>query len=89
MTLIVIVVSKESNLTPPKLATVVQEQGQRWQETGGSPDKLPTHRAEGGLFEEGGRELMVLDDVDLGLLDGSTPSVQGHRPIHLLLLLLH
>lgn len=40
------------------------------------PDKLAAHRAEGGLPEEGGNELMVLDVVNLGLLDGTTTSVQ-------------
>lgn len=42
-----------------------------------SPHKVSAHRAEGGLPEEGGDELVVLDEVDLGLLDGSSPTVQG------------
>lgn len=46
-----------------------------------SPDKLPADRAEGGLSEEGGCELMVLDEVDLGLFNGSSPSGQCHRPV--------
>lgn len=41
------------------------------------PDKVSAHRAESRLSEEGGNELVVLDEVDLGLLDGSSPPVQG------------
>lgn len=43
----------------------------------GSPDKVSAHGAECGLSEEGGDELVVLDEMDLGLLDGSSPPVQG------------
>lgn len=32
-------------------------------------------------MEEGGRELMVLDDKNLGLLDCAPPPVQGHQPV--------
>lgn len=39
------------------------------------PHKVPTHRAEGGLFEEGGSELVILYKMNLGLFDGSSPSV--------------
>jgi len=39
------------------------------------PDKLPADGAEGGLAEERGDELVVLDEVDLGLLDGSSSAV--------------
>lgn len=42
-----------------------------------SPHKVSAHRAEGWLSEEGGDELVVLYGVDLGLLDGSSASVQG------------
>lgn len=41
----------------------------------GSPDKVSAHGAESGLPEEGGDELVVLDEMDLGLLDGSSPTV--------------
>lgn len=43
----------------------------------GSPDKVSAHGAESGLPEEGGDELVVLDEMDLGLLDGSSPTVDG------------
>lgn len=42
-----------------------------------SPDKVSAHGAEGWLSEEGGDELVVLYEVDLGLLDGSSATVQG------------
>lgn len=42
-----------------------------------SPHKVSAHRAEGWLSEEGGDELVVLYEVDLGLFDGSSASVQG------------
>lgn len=45
------------------------------------PAKVPAHRTKGGLLKEGGQKLMVLDEVDLGLLDGTTPSVESHGPI--------
>lgn len=38
-----------------------------------------TDRAEGGLWEEGGRELVTLDIVDFGLFDGSPALVQGEE----------
>lgn len=41
------------------------------------PDKFSAHRAESGLPEEGGDELVVLYKVDLGLLDGPSSTVQG------------
>lgn len=41
------------------------------------PDKFSAHRAESGLPEEGGDELVVLYEVDLGLLDGPSSTVQG------------
>lgn len=43
------------------------------------PYKLVTDRAEGGLWEEGGRELVTLDIVDFGLFDGSPALVQGEE----------
>lgn len=43
-----------------------------------SPDKLFAHRTEGGLPEEGGDKLVVLDVVDLGLFNGST-TVHGWK----------
>jgi len=46
-----------------------------------SPHKLPAHRAEGGLFEEGGCELMVFDEVNLGLFHGSSPSIYCEEAI--------
>lgn len=42
-----------------------------------SPDKVSADGAESGLSEEGGDELVVLDEMDLGLLDGSSPTVEG------------
>lgn len=41
------------------------------------PDKFSAHRAESGLPEEGSDELVVLYEVDLGLLDGPSSTVQG------------
>lgn len=41
------------------------------------------HRAEGGLWEEGGCELVALDIVDLGLFDGSPALVQGEEAFSL------
>lgn len=38
-----------------------------------TPDKIFAHRTEGGLPKEGGDKLVVLDVVDFGLFDGSTP----------------
>lgn len=42
-----------------------------------SPQELSADRAEGGLAEEGGCELVVLDDMNLGLLESSSPPVEG------------
>lgn len=42
-----------------------------------SPEELPADRAEGGLAEESGSELMVPDHVNLGLLESSSPPVEG------------
>lgn len=39
------------------------------------PDKLLADGAEGGLWEEGGAELVALDHVHLGLLDGAAALV--------------
>lgn len=39
------------------------------------PDKFSAHRAESGLSEESCNELMVLDEVYLGLLYGPTSTV--------------
>lgn len=46
-----------------------------------SPKELSADRAEGGLVEEGGYELVILDDMNLGLLDSSSPPVEGHNTI--------
>lgn len=46
-----------------------------------SPEEVSADRAEGGLAEEGGGELMVLNDVKLGLLESSSPPVEGHSSI--------
>ena len=46
-----------------------------------SPDELLADGAEGGLAEEDGAELMVLDLVDLGLLDGPSAPGQGGQPV--------
>lgn len=42
-----------------------------------SPEKLSADGAEGGLAEEGGRELVVFDEVNFGLLESSSPPVEG------------
>lgn len=42
-----------------------------------------TDRAEGGLWKEGGRELMALDIMDFGLFDGSPALVQGEKAFSL------
>jgi len=42
-----------------------------------------THRAEGRLGKEGGRELMTLDIMDFGLFDGSPALVQGEEAFSL------
>lgn len=48
-----------------------------------SPDKLSADRTEGGLVKEGGGELVVLDLVNFGLLDSSSPPVEGrHSVLH-------
>lgn len=47
------------------------------------PDKLVAHRAEGGLWKEGGCELVALDIVDFGLFDGSPALVQGEEAFSL------
>lgn len=49
--------------------------------SGNSPDELSAHGAEGGLAEEGGGELVVLDDVYFGLLEGSSPPVEGRESL--------
>lgn len=41
-----------------------------------SPDELPADGTERRLFEEGGEKLVVFDEVDLGLFDGSSSSIQ-------------
>lgn len=41
-----------------------------------SPDELSADGAECGLFEESCEELMVFDEVNLGLFDGSSSTVQ-------------
>ena len=46
-----------------------------------SPDELLADGAEGGLAEEDGAELVVLDEVDLGLLDGPPAPGQGGQPV--------
>ena len=46
-----------------------------------SPDELLADGAEGGLAEEDGAELVVLDEVDLGLLDGPPALGQGGQPV--------
>lgn len=57
---------------------------------GNLPHKVSADGAEGGLVEEDGRELVVPDDMDLGLLDSSSPPVQrgdsilGHHLYRLL-----
>lgn len=51
------------------------------QKAGTSPEELSADRAEGGLAEEGGGELVVLDEVNLGLLESSPPPVQGRDSI--------
>lgn len=43
---------------------------------GNLPHKVSADGAEGGLVEEDGGELVVPDDMDLGLLDSSSPPVQ-------------
>lgn len=47
------------------------------------PYKLVAHWAEGGLWEEGGCELVTLDIVDFGLFDGSPALVQGEEAFSL------
>lgn len=42
-----------------------------------------THGAEGGLWKEGGCELVTLDIVDFGLFDGSPALVQGEEAFSL------
>lgn len=42
-----------------------------------SPQELSADRAEGWLAEEGGCELVVLDEMNLGLLESSSPPVEG------------
>ena len=59
--------SKQGRLTPAFVALLVE-----------APDKLFAHRTEGGLPEEGGDKLVVLDVVDLGLFNGST-TVHGWK----------
>ena len=49
------------------------------------PDKLLADGAEGGLGEEGGAELVTLDQVDLGLLDGPASLVQREQALSVLL----
>lgn len=51
------------------------------------PDKLLADGAEGGLGEEGGAELVALDHVHLGLLDGAAALVQRKQALSLPLLL--
>ena len=46
-----------------------------------SPDELLADGAEGGLAEEDGAELVVLDEVDLGLLDGPPAPGQVGQPV--------
>lgn len=41
------------------------------------PDELMADRAERGLWEEGGGELMALDMMDFGLFDGSSTVMQS------------
>lgn len=41
------------------------------------------HRAKRGLREKGGRELVALDVMDFGLLDGSSAVVQGEEALRL------
>lgn len=55
------------------------------------PDEFSAHRAESGLSEECGDELVVLYEVDLGLLDGPSSTVQGRGLflLHNLLTLCH
>lgn len=45
------------------------------------PDKLVAHGAKRGLGEKGGRELVALDVVDFGLLDGSPALMQGEESL--------
>ena len=47
------------------------------------PDKLFAHRAEGGLGEEGGAELMTFDHMDFGLFNGPASMVQGKEALSL------
>lgn len=51
------------------------------------PDELLADGAEGGLGEEGGAELVALDHVHLGLLDGAAALVQRKQALSLPLLL--
>lgn len=51
------------------------------------PDKLLADGAEGGLGEEGGAELVALDHVHLGLLDGAAALVQRKQALSLPLML--
>lgn len=42
-----------------------------------------TDRAEGGLWKEGGCELVTLDIMDFGLFDGPPALVQGEKAFSL------
>lgn len=50
-------------------------------EFGTLPYKFFADRAEGGLVEEGGCELVVPDDMNLWLFESSSPPVQGSDSI--------
>lgn len=49
---------------------------QRRSELGNLPHKVSADGAEGGLVEEDGYELVAPDNMDLGLLESSSPPVQ-------------
>lgn len=49
----------------------------------GAPDKLFADGAEGGLREEGGAELVTLDQVNFGLFDGAAPVMEGEKTLAL------
>lgn len=40
-----------------------------------SPDEISAHRAKSGLSKEGGDELMVFDEVNFGLFNGSATPI--------------
>lgn len=48
-----------------------------------TPDKFVADRAECGLWEKGGSELMALDMVDFGLFDGSSAVMQSKEALSL------